>query len=73
MDLWLTLELAAVIIKDARERGSVLNRRKKELPRIHEQFNRVSIRFEKTREALELEKGGLDLARRLMLENGGAR
>jgi hypothetical protein len=67
VDLWLTLELADAIIKDARERGSVLNRRRKELPKVHDQFNTVSMRFEKRREGLQLDKSGLDLARRLSM------
>jgi hypothetical protein len=54
VDKWLMLELEAKIIKDARERGSILNLRRKQLPKIHDQFNTVSMRFEKRREALEL-------------------
>jgi len=74
VDLWLMLELAVFIVEDARKRGSVVNLRRRELPKVHEQYNTVSVRFERRREALELEKGGLDLARRLMIErqaNGG--
>jgi hypothetical protein len=68
-DLWLLLELGEAIARDATERGAVLNKRRKELPRIHDQYNQVSIRFSKRCEALALDKGnGLDLARRLMQE-----
>jgi hypothetical protein len=58
VDLWLALELAVFIVEDARKRGSVMNLRRRELPRVHEDYNTVSMRFERRREALELEKGG---------------
>jgi hypothetical protein len=73
MDLWILLELAVFIVADARKRGSIINVRRRELPKVHDQYNTVSMRFEKRRDALELDKGGIDLARRLMLENGGQR
>ncbi|MBI3065680.1 MAG: hypothetical protein HYY82_12200 [Deltaproteobacteria bacterium] len=70
LDLWLLLELGSAIVEDARKRGAVLNQRRKELPRVHDQYNQVSIRFSKRCEALELDRGPgeLDLARRLQLE-----
>ena len=43
LDLWLLLELGSAIVEDARKRGAVLNQRRKELPRVHEQYNQVSI------------------------------
>ncbi|HEY3306130.1 MAG TPA: hypothetical protein VGL70_21630 [Candidatus Binatia bacterium] len=57
MDLWLRLELGEAIVRDAQERGSVLNRRRKELPSVHDQYQVVSMRFAKRCEALELDKG----------------
>ena len=78
MDLWILLSLADAIVEDARKRGALLNKRAKTLPRVHDQYNAVNMRFAKRVEALELDKGPvLDLARRLMLEqragNGGSR
>jgi len=73
LDVWLMLSLAEVIALDAKQRGTVLNRRKKTLPKIHEQYQNITARFAKRCEALQLDKGGLDLARRLMAENGGKR
>jgi hypothetical protein len=61
LDLWLRLELADSIIQDARERGSVLNRRRKELPPVHGQYETVCMRFSKRRKALALEDGPTDL------------
>jgi hypothetical protein len=45
-----------------------LNRRRNVLPKIHEQYNAVAMRFARRCEALELDKGGLDLARRLSMQ-----
>jgi hypothetical protein len=68
LDVWLMLELAEVIAMDAKQRGTVLNRRANVLPKLHEQYQTIAVRFAKHSEALELDKGGLDLARRLMQE-----
>ena len=67
-DAWLMLELAEAIAVDAKQRGTVLNRRAKALPKLHEQYQTIASRFSKRCEALELDKGGLDLARRLQQE-----
>jgi hypothetical protein len=76
-DLWLLLELGAAIAEDAHRRGTVLNRRRKKLPDVHNQYNMVSMRFSGRVAALALEKGPLDLARRLTAEkaqaDGGAK
>lgn len=78
-DLWLLIELAGEIADDAKKRGRVLNQRRKKLPDIHTQYNTIAIRFSSRCEALKLEAGPLDLARRLMMEraqadaNGGAK
>jgi len=56
-DLWLMLELAEESAQNAKRRGSVLNRRYKTLPKLRDQFDKVSARFERRREALQLEKG----------------
>jgi hypothetical protein len=57
--VWLMLELAEVIAVDARQRGTVLNRRAKALPKLHEQYQTIASRFAKRCEALQLEKGRL--------------
>lgn len=67
-DAWLLIELAQVIGQDAKERGSVINLRRKALPKLHEQYATVAARFSRRCESLQLDKPGLDLARRLMLE-----
>ncbi len=71
-DLWLLLELGEVIAQDAKRRGTVINQRRKQLPKVHEQYQSVSARFEKRCEAINAAKP-LDLARRLMMQNGGQR
>lgn len=48
-DLWLMLQLAEEIAQNAKRRGSVLNRRYKTLPKLHDQFDKVSARFERRR------------------------
>jgi hypothetical protein len=67
-DVWLLYELGEEIARDAKKRRTVINKRYKTLPKLHDQFDKVSARFERRREALQLDKGGLDLARRLMVE-----
>jgi hypothetical protein len=63
--------LQSHMIADARVRSTLLNRSRGKLPAIHEQYETISARFERRVEALELDKGGLDLARRLSMHNGG--
>ena len=41
------------IIADANERGSIINRRRRELPRIHEQYDLIEGRFLRCVEALQ--------------------
>jgi hypothetical protein len=43
------------------------------LPTIHEQYDTAITQWRRINDELQLDKGGLDLARRLMLENGGQR
>lgn len=72
VDLWLLLELGAWIVEDARQRGSVLNRRRKTLPSVHQQYETIANRFSRRCQALKLEDNGqLDLARRMTLEKAG--
>ena len=72
-DLWLLLEMGGWIAEDSRKRGTVLNLRRKELPAIHAQYETIANRFARRCEALKLETGQLDLARRLTqgTTNGG--
>ena len=70
-DLYRRLCLRAYIIADDKTRGTLINRRRRELPRIHEQYATISASFDRRCERLQLDKGDLDLARRLMLKNGG--
>lgn len=66
-DLWRLLCLQTFLISDSNQRGTPVNRRRRELPRIHEQYDAIDSRFMRRVEALDLGKGnnGLDLARRL--------
>ncbi len=66
-DLWRLLCLQAFIIADANQRGTIVNRRRRELSKIHEQLSEIDARFLRRVEALDLGKGGtgLDLASRL--------
>jgi hypothetical protein len=66
-DFWLQLSLAEVIAQDAKERGAVINLRRKALPKLHEQYATIAARFARRCEALQLDKGA-DLATRLMQE-----
>ncbi len=72
--LWRALELRAYIVMDARKRKTPINRRRGVLPKINEQYDLTMNQWEKINDSLELDKG-LDLARRLMLEqqNGGGK
>ena len=65
-DLWRLLCLETFMIADAHRRETIVNRRKRELSRIHEQYDAIDARFLRRVEALELGKTPvLDLARRL--------
>jgi hypothetical protein len=71
--LWRALELMAYIVADARKRGTPINKRRGLLPAINEQYDTAMNQWQRINDDLELDKG-LDLARRLMLEqqaNGG--
>jgi hypothetical protein len=70
--LWRALHLREYLIMDARVRGTPVNKRTKRLPRVHEQYDTAMSQWQRINDALELDKG-MDLARRLMLENGGQR
>ena len=72
LDVWILLSLVDVIVEDARQRGALINKRAKTLPKIHREYETISQRFARRCEALQLDKGagGLDLARRLMQVNG---
>ena len=56
IDLWLMLCLFRAIVEDGHQRGTVLNRRHKRLPLIHDQYGTINMRFMKRREALGLDK-----------------
>ena len=65
-DLWRLLCLQSFLITDANQRGTILNRRRRELSRVHEQHDDIDARFMRRVEALDLGKAPvLDLARRL--------
>jgi hypothetical protein len=71
-DLWLLIELGGSIAEDARQRGTALNRRRKTLPAIHQQYETIANRFSRRCQVLKLDDNGqLDLARRLTLEKAG--
>ena len=67
--LWRALHLREYLIKDARARGTPVNKRTRRLPRVHEQYDAAMNQWQRINDALELDKG-LDLARRLMMDNG---
>jgi hypothetical protein len=66
-DLWRLLCLQAWLIADANARGTIINRRKRELPNVHAQYDQIDARFLRRIEALDLGRGstGMDLASRL--------
>ena len=71
--LWRALCLRSYIVADARRRGTPINKRRGTLPTINEQYDTAMNQWQRINDELELDKG-LDLARRLMLEqqaNGG--
>jgi len=65
-DLWRLLHLQTFLVANANPRRAVVNRRRRELPRIHEQYDAVDARCLRHVEALDLEKQPvMDLTRRL--------
>ena len=68
-DLFRLLHLQSLLIADCNKRLTVVNRRKRELPRIHEQYAEIDHRFARRTEALDLSKAApVDLAARLAEE-----
>jgi len=57
-DLWRLLYLQSFMITDANRRGTIINRRKRELSRVHEQYSTIEQRFARRVESLGLDKGG---------------
>jgi len=65
-DLWRLLCLQSFLIGEASGRGGIVNKRRRELSRIHEQYDAIDSRFMRRVEALQLGKQPvMDLARRL--------
>jgi len=65
-DLWRLLHLQTFLVADANQRRTVVNRRRRELSRIHEQYDAVDARSLRRVEALDLDKQPvMDLTRRL--------
>ena len=67
-DLWRLLCLQSWLIADAVKRGTIVNKRKRELPAVHAQYDSIDGRFLRRCEALDLDKPGVvghDLATRL--------
>jgi len=60
------VHLQTFLVADASPRRTVVNRPRRDLPRIHEQYDAVDARFLRRVEALNLDKQPvMDLARRL--------
>jgi hypothetical protein len=60
------LHLQSFLIADANRRGTIVNKRRRELPKINEQYNEIDLRFIRRCEALDLDRTApMDLARRL--------
>jgi hypothetical protein len=70
--LWRALCLRSYIVADARKRGTPINKRYAKLPAINDQYDTAMSQWQKINDELDLDKS-LDLARRLMRENGGHR
>lgn len=67
-DLWRLLCLQAWLIADANARGTIINRRKRELPNVHAQYDQIDARLMRRIETLDLSKvQPMDLATRLKL------
>jgi len=65
--LWRALHLRDFIVEDARQRGTPINKRRRELPRVNEQHDTLYNQWERINDELELGKE-MDLARRYQLE-----
>ena len=68
--LWRALELRSYIVADARRRGTPINKRYAKLPKSNDDHDTAFEQGKRINDELEL-KAPLDLARRLMRENGG--
>jgi hypothetical protein len=68
--LWRALCLRSYIVADAMSRGTPINRRRGKLPAMNEQHDSLFEAWRRINDELQLDKP-IDLARRLMLENGG--
>jgi hypothetical protein len=55
-DLYRKLLLQSFIIDDANRRGTIVNRRKRELGNVHAQYDQIDARYMKRRELLKLDK-----------------
>lgn len=55
-DLYRLALLQTFIIADANNRGTIVNRRKRELSRIHEQYDQIDARFMRRCELLKLDQ-----------------
>ena len=66
--LWRALCLRSYIVADARKRGTPINRRRGTLPAINAQYDTAMEQWQRINNELQLDRGGLDLARRLMME-----
>ena len=65
-DLWRLLSLQTYLIADANRRSTIVNKRRRELPTVHSQYDQIDARFMRRVESLELDKAPvMDLARRL--------
>jgi hypothetical protein len=68
-DLFRLLHLQSFLIADCNQRLTVVNRRRRELPGIHSQYDTIDARFSRRVEALELSRPTpVDLATRLAEE-----
>ena len=55
-DLWRLLHLQSYVIADANQRGTIINRRRRELSKVHDQLSEIDARFMRRVEALQLDK-----------------
>jgi|GEM_PF-6600581 len=70
-DLWRALHVRNYIIADARKRGTPMNRRRGDLPKVNDKHDELMDRWQRINDDLQLDKG-LDIARQLMQRNGVA-
>ena len=65
-DYFRLLHLQSFLVADCNHRLTLVNRRRRELPTIHSQYDTIDARFSRRVEALELDKAApIDLATRL--------